>query len=126
MERTPSVSETERAEALAPGCTALRALVRARPPARPAQPTAAPPSPSPSTQQSHPSPHPQPHLPPPLPYTQEVVFSRDLFFMVGEGHLVPPLGYRVITDEDLSQADVSRGDFKEVEVGAKPSGLLYL
>lgn len=36
-----------------------------------------------------------------------------------QGFCVPPVGYRVITDEDLSSAGKSKGDFKEDEVGGR-------
>ncbi|KAL4422966.1 hypothetical protein ABPG75_009163 [Micractinium tetrahymenae] len=48
---------------------------------------------------------------------QDIVYQRDLRYMVAQGFLVPPVGYRIITEEDLSQARRTKaGDFKEREL----------
>ncbi len=49
------------------------------------------------------------------------MYQRDLLYMVGQGYLTPPVGYRIMTDEDLSQATVAQGDFREAEVGLGPA-----
>ena len=52
-----------------------------------------------------------------LARVQEIAYQRDLLYMVGERYLVPPTGYRIITDEDLSQLPASAGEFREEDVG---------
>lgn len=42
---------------------------------------------------------------------QEIVFSRSLPEMIGEGYLSPVAGYRVETDIDLSRVKTRMGDF---------------
>ncbi|GAB4818260.1 hypothetical protein N2152v2_005306 [Parachlorella kessleri] len=47
---------------------------------------------------------------------QEIVYQRDLLYMVHKGYLAPPLGYRIMTDSDISQAAAAQGDFRETEL----------
>ena len=47
---------------------------------------------------------------------QEIVYQRDLLYMVHQGFLTPPVGYRIMTDSDISQAAAAQGDFRETEV----------
>lgn len=45
---------------------------------------------------------------------QKIVYQKDLQYMVGHGYLVPPIGYRILTDSDLSSVGLTKqGDFKE-------------
>ena len=50
---------------------------------------------------------------------QEIVFQRTLPWMVRRQYLVPPVGYRVLTDADLSLVPTkgTHGDFKEGQAG---------
>lgn len=66
-------------------------------------------------------------LPPTCPPTrpaapQEIVYERSLRYMMRHGHLVPPLGVRILTDADLSTAKTKQGDFVQKQVRAGSGG----
>ena len=54
---------------------------------------------------------------------QEIVYERDLKYMVDGAYLAPPVGFRVLTEQDLSGARTGRDtDFTDQQVGG-PAGM---
>lgn len=50
-------------------------------------------------------------------YWQDIVFTRSIKWAVANGHLVKPIGKRIITDLDLSKVTKTAGDYSDKSLG---------